>query len=108
MPWPRICRRRQRWKRHAFLIYTRVLSPITGRIGRSLITEGALVTANQVTALATVHQLDPVYVDVTQPITTLLRLKSKAAAGLLMSSIAPVAAASKFWRFPCNGCLTSK
>jgi membrane fusion protein, multidrug efflux system len=65
------------------LIYTRVLSPITGRIGRSLITEGALVTANQATALATVQQLDPVYVDVTQPTTTLLRLKREAAAGLL-------------------------
>src|ERR1700689_851026 len=65
------------------LIYTRVLSPITGRIGRSLITEGALVTANQATVLATVQQLDPVYVDVTQPTTTLLRLEREAAAGLL-------------------------
>ena len=65
------------------LVYTRVLSPITGRIGRSLITEGALVTANQATALATVQQLDPVYVDVTQPTTILLRLKREAAAGLL-------------------------
>ncbi len=68
---------------HINLIYTRVLSPITGRIGRSLITEGALVTANQATALATVQQLDPVYVDVTQPTTTLLRLEKEAAAGLL-------------------------
>src|ERR1700677_2644677 len=65
------------------LIYTRVLSPITGRIGRSLITEGALVTANQATVLATVQQLDPVYVDVTQPTTTLVRLEREAAAGLL-------------------------
>jgi membrane fusion protein, multidrug efflux system len=65
------------------LIYTRVLSPITGHISRSLVTEGALVTANQATAIANVQQLDPVYVDVTQPITTLLRLKSEAAAGLL-------------------------
>jgi membrane fusion protein (multidrug efflux system) len=65
------------------LIYTRVLSPIAGHISRSLITEGALVTANQATAIANVQQLDPVYVDVTQPITTLLRLKSEAAAGLL-------------------------
>jgi membrane fusion protein (multidrug efflux system) len=68
---------------HINLIYTRVLSPITGRIGRSLITEGALVTANQATVLATVQQLDPVYVDVTQPTTTLLRLEREAAAGLL-------------------------
>jgi membrane fusion protein (multidrug efflux system) len=65
------------------LVYTKVLSPISGRIGRSLITEGALVTANQATALATVQQLDPVYVDVTQPSTTLLRLRREAAAGLL-------------------------
>jgi membrane fusion protein (multidrug efflux system) len=65
------------------LIYTRVLSPITGRIGRSLITEGALVTANQATAIATIQQLDPVYVDVTQPTTTLLRLQKEAATGLL-------------------------
>ena len=65
------------------LVYTRVLSPITGRIGRSLITEGALVTANQTAALATVQQLDPMYVDVTQPTTTLLRLRREAAAGQL-------------------------
>jgi membrane fusion protein, multidrug efflux system len=68
---------------HINLIYTRVLSPITGRIGRSLITEGALVTANQATVLSTVQQLDPVYVDVTQPTTTLVRLEREAAAGLL-------------------------
>jgi membrane fusion protein, multidrug efflux system len=65
------------------LIYTKVLSPITGRISRSFVTEGALVTANQPTALATVQQLEPVYVDVTQPSTTLLRLRREADAGLL-------------------------
>jgi membrane fusion protein, multidrug efflux system len=65
------------------LVYTRVLSPISGRIGRSFVTEGALVTANQATALANVQQLDPIYIDVTQPSTTLLRLKREAAAGLL-------------------------
>ena len=65
------------------LIYTRVLSPITGHISRSSVTEGALVTANQATAIANVQQLDPAYVDVTQPITTLLRLRKEAAAGLL-------------------------
>ena len=65
------------------LVYTKVLSPITGRISRSFVTEGALVTANQAAALATVQQLEPVYVDVTQPSTTLLRLKREAAAGLL-------------------------
>jgi RND family efflux transporter MFP subunit len=65
------------------LIYTKVLSPVTGRISRSFVTEGQLATANQSQALATVQQLDPVYADVTQPITTLLRLKREAAAGLL-------------------------
>jgi membrane fusion protein (multidrug efflux system) len=65
------------------LVYTRVLSPISGRIGRSFVTEGALVTANQATALANVQQLDPIYIDVTQPSTTLLRLKREAAAGVL-------------------------
>src|SRR5580698_8617114 len=65
------------------LRYTRVLSPISGRIGRSAVTEGALVTANQPAAKATVQQLDHVYVDVTQPIGTLLRLKHEAAAGQL-------------------------
>jgi membrane fusion protein (multidrug efflux system) len=65
------------------LTYTKVLSPITGRIGRSSITEGALVTANQSLALATIQQIDPVYVDVTQPSTTLLRLTREAEAGLL-------------------------
>jgi membrane fusion protein (multidrug efflux system) len=68
---------------HINLVYTRVLSPITGRISRSAVTEGALVTANQTTALATVDQLDPVYVDVNQPSGTLLRFKREAAAGQL-------------------------
>jgi RND family efflux transporter MFP subunit len=65
------------------LVYTKVLSPVTGRISRSFVTEGALVTANQATSLATVQQLEPVYVDVTQPTTTLLRLRREAEAGLL-------------------------
>jgi membrane fusion protein (multidrug efflux system) len=70
------------------MVYTRVLSPITGRISRSFITEGALATANQATALATVQQLDPVYVDVTQPSSTLVRLKREATAGLLKQNAA--------------------
>jgi membrane fusion protein, multidrug efflux system len=65
------------------LVYTRLLSPISGRIGRSLVTEGALVTANQTASLATVQQLDPIYVDVTQPSAVLLRLKRELAAGEL-------------------------
>jgi membrane fusion protein, multidrug efflux system len=66
------------------LVYTRLLSPISGRIGRSAVTEGALVTADQTTALATVQQLDPIYVDVTQPSAVLLRLKRELAAGELV------------------------
>jgi RND family efflux transporter MFP subunit len=65
------------------LVYTRLLAPISGRIGRSSVTEGALVTAAQATALATLQQLDPMYVDVTQPIAVLLRLKRELAAGQL-------------------------
>jgi len=68
------------------LVYTKLLSPISGRIGRSAVTEGALVTANQTTALATVQQLDPIYVDVTQPSTVLLRLKRELAAGQLVAA----------------------
>ena len=65
------------------LAYTKVLAPISGRIGRSTVTPGALVTAGQTTALATITQLDPIYVDVTQPATTLLRLRHELAAGQL-------------------------
>lgn len=63
------------------LDYTRLSSPISGRIGRSSVTRGALVTANQTEALATVQQLDPIYVDLTQSTTALLDLKQKIAAG---------------------------
>ncbi|MGH8209653.1 MAG: efflux RND transporter periplasmic adaptor subunit [Steroidobacteraceae bacterium] len=66
------------------LVYTRLLAPISGRIGRSSVTEGALVTANQTTTLATVQQLDPIYVDVTQPSAVLLRLKRELAGGELV------------------------
>lgn len=57
------------------LAYTKVTSPIEGRIGKSSVTEGALVTNGQATALATVQQLDPIYVDVTQPSSDFMRLK---------------------------------
>ncbi|WP_043749129.1 efflux RND transporter periplasmic adaptor subunit [Imhoffiella purpurea] len=57
------------------LDYTRVTSPIDGRIGRSAVTQGALVTAYQDLALATVQQLDPIYVDLTQSSAQLLRLR---------------------------------
>lgn len=68
------------------LEHTRVTSPISGRIGKSSVTAGALVTANQADALATVQQLDPMYVDVTQSSTTMLRLKRAIAAGRLSSA----------------------
>ncbi len=55
--------------------YTRVTAPISGRIGRSSVTGGALVTAYQPASLATIQQLDPIYVDVTQSSAELLRLK---------------------------------
>jgi len=57
------------------LEYTRVTAPIDGRIGRSSVTQGALVTANQELALATIQQLDPIYVDLTQSSAQLLRLR---------------------------------
>lgn len=57
------------------LDYTRITSPISGRIGISTVTPGALLTANQPAALATVQQLDPIYVDVVQPSIELMRLK---------------------------------
>lgn len=63
------------------LNYTKVLSPIAGRIGHSVVTPGALVTANQSAALSTVTQLDPIYVDLNQPVTTLLRFERELAAG---------------------------
>ncbi|MCM2264853.1 MAG: efflux RND transporter periplasmic adaptor subunit [Desulfuromonadales bacterium] len=67
------------------LDYTSVKAPISGRIGRSTVTTGALVTANQAAALATIQQLDPVYVDVTQSTADLLRLRQSLASGLLKS-----------------------
>lgn len=63
------------------LAYTKVISPISGRSGRSSVTEGALVTANQTASLVTVTQLNPIYVDVTQPSSTILRLRRELAAG---------------------------
>jgi membrane fusion protein (multidrug efflux system) len=57
------------------LNYTKITAPITGRIGRSNVTEGALATAHQPIALATIQQLNPIYVDVTQSTAELLRLR---------------------------------
>ncbi len=63
--------------------YTRVTAPIAGRIGKSNVTDGALVTAYQPNALATIQQLDPIYVDVTQSTAELLRLKRNLESGRL-------------------------
>ncbi|MDQ2639953.1 MAG: efflux RND transporter periplasmic adaptor subunit [Pseudomonadota bacterium] len=65
------------------LAYTQVRAPISGRIGRSVVSEGALVTRNQQQPLATVAQLDPIYVDVTQSSAELLRLQREFDAGRL-------------------------
>lgn len=62
------------------LDFTKVTAPIAGRIGKSLVSEGALVTAQQATALATIQQLDPLYVDVSQSAGELLQLKRKLSA----------------------------
>jgi len=61
--------------------YSRVVAPISGRIGKSSVTPGALVTASQATALATVQNLDKIYVDVTQSAAELLKLRRDLAAG---------------------------
>jgi membrane fusion protein, multidrug efflux system len=68
------------------LAYTRITAPISGRIGRSTVTDGALVTANQPAALATIQQLGSMYVDVTQSSAELLHLKQNLASGLLKNS----------------------
>ena len=63
--------------------YTKVSAPISGRIGRSAVTEGALVSNGQAQALATIQQLDPIYVDVTQPSRDLLALRRALDSGRL-------------------------
>lgn len=57
------------------LTYANVTSPLNGRIGRFSVSQGALVTADQTTALATVQQLDPIYVDATQSASEVLRIR---------------------------------
>jgi membrane fusion protein (multidrug efflux system) len=68
------------------LTYTRIVAPISGRIETSAVTPGALVVANQDLVLTTIQQLDPLYVDVTQSTTELLRLQRELAAGTLRSA----------------------
>jgi membrane fusion protein (multidrug efflux system) len=66
--------------------YTTVTAPVAGRIGRSAVTEGAFVQAAQATLLATVQQLDPVYVDVTQSTAEVLRLRRDLESGRLQGA----------------------
>lgn len=68
--------------------YARVVAPISGRIGKALVTEGALVSATEATQLAVIRQLDPVYFDFTQSSTEVLRLKRALESGAL-ESVAP-------------------
>ncbi|MDR3300030.1 MAG: efflux RND transporter periplasmic adaptor subunit [Candidatus Accumulibacter sp.] len=68
--------------------YTQVTAPISGRIGKSSVTVGALVTAFQPVALATIQQLDPIYVDVTQSTSDLLRLRRRFETGDLQANSA--------------------
>jgi len=68
------------------LAYTKVTAPISGRISRSSVTEGALVTANQAATMATIQELSTIYVDVTQSSAELLHLKRNLASGLLKSN----------------------
>lgn len=68
------------------LRYTKVLAPISGRVGRSSVTEGALVSNGQTNAMATIQQLDPVYVDVTQSTAELLKLRRDLESGQLQKA----------------------
>ncbi|MGP1119723.1 efflux RND transporter periplasmic adaptor subunit [Serratia sp. CY47444] len=72
------------------LAYTQVRAPIDGRIGISSVTPGALVTASQTDALATIRALDPIYVDLTQSSAQLLKLRRQQAA-LQRGAVTPVA-----------------
>lgn len=68
-------------RRQITLARARILAPIGGRIGKSMVTQGALVTANQDTALAMIQQLDPIHVDLTQSSAELLQLRQLLASG---------------------------
>jgi membrane fusion protein (multidrug efflux system) len=63
--------------------YTRIIAPISGRIGRSMFTKGALVTPGQTDALTTVQTLDPIYVDISQSTSELLKLRRNLDQGAL-------------------------
>jgi len=65
------------------LSYTQITAPVSGSIGRSFVTEGALVTQNQAQPLAAIHQLSPVYVDVTQSSAQLIKIRQALSSGSL-------------------------
>ena len=66
--------------------YARIVAPISGRVGKSSVTQGALVTANQQEPLVTVQQLDPIYIDLAQSSRELLQLRRQIEAGTLKGS----------------------
>ncbi|RON20112.1 efflux transporter periplasmic adaptor subunit [Pseudomonas brassicacearum] len=66
--------------------YTKVYAPLTGRIGRSNVTEGALVTSGQADPMAVIQQIDPIYVDVTQSSVELLQLRRELESGRLQKA----------------------
>jgi membrane fusion protein, multidrug efflux system len=68
------------------LAYTRITAPISGRIGKSAVTNGSLVTANQASALSTIQRMDQVYVDLTQSSAEMLKLKQSLASGSLRTA----------------------
>lgn len=73
------------------LAYTNVVAPISGRVGKSSVTAGALVTANQPAPLVTIQQMNPMYVDVTQSSTEVLRLRRAMSSGELKRASADAA-----------------
>ncbi len=79
------------------LDYTAIKAPITGRIGTSSVTAGALVTANQPQALATIRSLDPIYVDLTESNEARLRLREALGAGKLEAGSTAGQARARRW-----------
>ncbi len=84
------------------LNYTHIVSPISGRIGASTVTDGAIVTAYQPTALATIQQLDPIYVDVPQSTSEMLRLQRLFNEGRLNRDGTNVNRCGSFWEMAQN------
>ncbi len=86
----------------------RITAPIAGRIGKSSVTQGALVTANQTAALATIQQLDPLYVDLTRSATEWMELRRQLASGKLtaVENIPVTLMLDDGSRYPYQGTLT--